>query len=46
MRRFRTIACATAVLLLGALCASPALSYGGDTHYYLRFSTALKPCFT
>ena len=46
MRRFRIIVCAAAVLLLGALYTPPALSYGGDTHYYLRFLSALETCFT
>jgi hypothetical protein len=40
MRRFGIIACAATVLLIGALHPSPALSYGGDTHYYLRFVSA------
>ena len=26
--------------------ASAALAYGGDTHYYLRFASALETCFT
>jgi len=46
MKRFGIIACAAIVLLLGALHPSPALAYGGDTHYYLRFVSALETCFT
>ena len=37
----------TLLLAIGlALAAAPALlAYGGDTHYYLRFATALETCF-
>jgi hypothetical protein len=33
-------------VLLVVFSATCALGYGGDTHYYLHFATALETCFT
>jgi hypothetical protein len=33
-------------LLLVLFSVTSVLGYGGDTHYYLRFATALETCFT
>ncbi|MCZ6779050.1 MAG: hypothetical protein O7F16_08775, partial [Acidobacteria bacterium] len=44
MARIFSVAMMLVVLSLGV--SSEARGYGGDTHYYLRFATALEVCFT